>query len=80
MTWEGYAEEFADEQCALLRRKGTPFTVWGSKLTIEAFLAASPNELFLQLRYGSFVIFDTGDLKRLAEELTTKLSSSPVGA
>ncbi len=40
---------------------------------LELALAQSHSGLYLQLRYGTFVLFDTGDLGRLADEIASLL-------
>lgn len=55
----------------LLRREGTQWTLRGEQLPLELALAESDDGLFLQLRYDTFVAFDTGDLHELADELAT---------
>ncbi len=58
----------------ILKRPGTQLTVKGESVPIELALAKAESGLFLQLRYDTFVLFDTGDLDRLADELSAKLT------
>ena len=53
----------------LLRRDGTQWTLRGERFPLELALAESDDGLFIQLRYDTFVAFDTGDLEGLADEL-----------
>jgi hypothetical protein len=64
---------------ALFRRLGadnpwtTPFPEVG-EVPLELALAPSHSGLFLQLRYGTFVLFDTGDLEQLADAVADLLN------
>lgn len=53
----------------ILRRDGTQWTLRGERFPLELALAESDDGLFIQLRYDTFVAFDTGDLEGLADEL-----------
>ncbi len=55
----------------LLKRDGTKWTLRGERFPLELALAESDDGIFLQLRYDSFVAFDTGDLEKLADELAS---------
>jgi hypothetical protein len=55
----------------LLRRDGTQWTLRGERFPLELAVAESDDGVFLQLRYDTFVAFDTGDLEGLADELAT---------
>lgn len=52
------------EHHALLHRKGTEFTSQGKKVSMEAALIVDKDSLRLELRYNTFVLFDTGDLEK----------------
>src|SRR5689334_20842930 len=59
---------------AVFERAGTenPFTTLapeGRTVAVELALAPSHAGLFFQLRYGTFVLFDTGDLGQFADEI-----------
>jgi hypothetical protein len=59
---------------AVFRSPGTesPWTTPAPEVRnvpLELALAQSHTGLYLQLRYGTFVLFDTGDLGRLADEI-----------
>jgi hypothetical protein len=45
----------------------------GRDVALEVALAPSHAGLFLQLRYATFVLFDTGDLDRFADEIAEML-------
>jgi hypothetical protein len=51
----------------------TPFPE-GWAIPLELALAPSQSGLFLQLRYGTFVLFDTGDLEQLADAVADLLT------
>jgi hypothetical protein len=46
----------------------------GENVPIDLALATSPGGLYLQFRYETFCLFDTGDLERFADEIATLLS------
>ncbi|MCO6043586.1 hypothetical protein NG895_06675 [Aeoliella sp. ICT_H6.2] len=59
---------------AVLKRAGTEsgwtqFAPEGENLPLELAIAQSERGLFVQLRYEHFVLFDTGDLDRVADEV-----------
>lgn len=64
---------------ALLRRRGTQVAVSGERFPLELALVRSGSGLFVQLRYDTFVAFDTGDLDELADELAQALRDAAVG-
>lgn len=55
----------------VLKREGTQFTTRGERVPLELAVAESDEGVFLQLRYDTFVAFDTGDLEQLADELVS---------
>ncbi len=64
---------------AVFRRSGTenPWTTPlpdGDKVPLELALAQSQAGLYMQLRYGTFVLFDTGDLAQFADEIAGLLA------
>ena len=64
---------------AVLKRAGsesgwTKFSPNGENLPLELAIAESDRGLFVQLRYEHFVLFDTGDLKGIADEIAAALS------
>jgi len=72
---------------AVFRRFGTenPWTLPlpdGENVPLELALAQSHSGLYIQLRYGTFVLFDTGDLGRLADKIAGLLvpAESPAEA
>jgi hypothetical protein len=63
---------------AVFRRSETenPWTTLlpeGRNVPLELALAQSHSDLYFQLRYGTFALFDTGDLDRLADEIAGRL-------
>jgi hypothetical protein len=46
----------------------------GENLPLELAVAESDRGLFIQLRYDHFVLFDTGDLQQIADELASELA------
>ena len=58
----------------ILKRVGIKLTVKGASAPIELALAKEESGLSLQLRYDTFVLFDTGDLDRFADKISAKLT------
>ena len=84
VTWEeahlilkeaGFMEHVANPEHAIFRRDGTQLTTEGEKLPFEVALAKTETGLFLQARYDAFVLFDTGDLEKIADGLAAKLAA-----
>jgi hypothetical protein len=75
MKEAGFAEHFANPEHAIFRRAGTQLALKGEKFSIEVALARAEGGLFLQARYDTFVLFDTGDLEKFADNLAAKLRS-----
>ncbi len=63
------------EHFAVLQRKGTQLTVNGSKFSLEAALTVEHDNIIIHLRYNTFVLFDTGDLKKELDVLISKLKA-----
>lgn len=70
---EGFSEHVTNPSHLIMKRSGTQFTVSGEKVPIELAIAKAKTGLFLQLRYDTFCLFDTGDLDKLADTIVEKL-------
>lgn len=70
---EGFEERVVSPEHITMRRSGTQLTAKGQEFPIDVAVAKAELGLFLQVRYGTFVLFDTGDLGKLADELAAKL-------
>jgi hypothetical protein len=73
MKEAGFSERIANPEHAIFRRAGTQLAVKGESVAIEVALAKTEAGLFLQARYDTFVLFDTGDMQKLADDLVAKL-------
>ena len=71
----GFIEHIANPEHAIFKWAGTQATLKGEKCYLEVTLAKTETGLFLQARYDTFVIFDTGDLDKFADDLSTKLKA-----
>ncbi|MDH2391216.1 hypothetical protein QCN29_21000 [Streptomyces sp. HNM0663] len=60
----------------VLHRAGTQLTVRGDRFPLELTIAEAEDGLFLRLRYNTFVLFDTGDLERVADDLASAMTSA----
>ena len=76
------AEELGFEQTvrnpghAILKRDGTQFTLRGERFPLELAIAEAESGLFVQLRYDTFVLADTGDLEGYADEVAQALAQT----
>ena len=73
LSHEDFSEHVKNQSHVIMKRCGTWFTVSGEKLPIELAIAETETGLFLQLRYDTLVLYDTGDLGWLADSLAEKL-------
>lgn len=70
----GFTQTVANPAHAIFKRAGTQLSTSGKDFSVEAAVAKSEGGLFLQIRYDTFVLFDTGDLEKLAADLASQLS------
>ncbi len=73
MKEAGFSEHIATPEHVIFRRAGTQLAVKGEDFSIEVALAKAEAGLFLQARYDTFVLFDTGNLEELADDLAATL-------
>lgn len=69
----GFVEHIKNPSHVVLKRSGTQLTASIEKVPLELAIAEAEEGLFLQLRYDTFVLGDTGDLDNLADDLAAKL-------
>lgn len=75
MKGAGFSEHIANPEHVIFRRAGTWLAVKGEKAAVEVALAKTEAGLLLQARYDTFVLFDTGDMQKLADDLVAKLKA-----
>lgn len=73
---QGFQIHASNPHHAIFKSAGTenPWTTLapdGENVPIELAVSESQDGLYLHLRYETFVLFDTGDLKRFADDLAT---------
>ena len=71
----GFIEHIANPEHAIFKRAGTQATLKGEKVSLEVTLAKTETGLFLQARYDTFALFDTGDLDKFADDLSAKFKA-----
>jgi hypothetical protein len=71
----GFIEHIANPEHAIFKRPGTQLALKGENAPLEVALAKTETGLFLQARYDTFVLFDTGDLEKLADDLSAKFKA-----
>ncbi|GAA4903577.1 hypothetical protein [Streptomonospora salina] len=72
----GFVEHTRQPGHAVLRRNGTQAAFRGDRLPVELTVAEAEDGLLLRLRYNAFVLFDTGDLARLADEIAAAVTGA----
>ena len=77
----GFEIAVSNPSHAVFKRPGiesgwTKFAPKGENVPLELAIAASDRGLFIQLRYETFVLFDTGDLNDIASEIAAELAES----
>ena len=70
----GFREHAVNPEHIIFKRSGTQVAIKGEELSIEVAVAKAESGLFLQVRYDTFALFDTGDLAKVADGLAAKLS------
>jgi hypothetical protein len=70
----GFKEYVVNPEYIIFKQTGTQLTIKGEELPIEVVIGSAGSGIFLQARYDTFVLFDSGDLAKLADELVSKLS------
>ena len=76
MKEEGFAEHITNPEHIIFRRAGRQLLpLRGERAYLEVALAKAEAGRFLQVRYDMFILFDTGDLERVADELVEKLKA-----
>lgn len=70
----GFSVRVDNPEHAIFRRSGTQLSISGEDFPLEVAVAQADHGLFLQVRYDTFVLFDTGDLERFADELVAEVT------
>ena len=78
---QGFRLHASNPTHAVFKSEGTqnPWTTLapeGENVPIELAIAATKEGLYLQLRYETFCLFDTGDLSRFSDEIAAGLTNS----
>ena len=71
----GFIEHIANPEHTIFKRAGTQAALKGEKFSLEVTLAKTETGLFLQARYDTFALFDTGDLEKFADDLSAKFKA-----
>jgi hypothetical protein len=69
----GFREHVVNPEHFIFKRSGTQLTFKGERAPIDVAVAKTESGLFLQAKYDTFVLFDTGDLAKVADDLAAKL-------
>ncbi len=73
---EGFEVHVENPTHMIFKRKGYQIAAGAEKIPLELAIATTGSGLFFQLRYGTFVLFDTGDLNSIAGRLAEKLEAA----
>ena len=81
MQEHGFRLHASNQSHAVFKSDGTqnPWSTLapnGENVPIELALATTHSGLYLQARYETFCLFDSGDLSRLSEEIASCLSAA----
>lgn len=76
MVESGFEEHSHGSSHALFRRDGSQLTRDGRNVSLELGIVEESDKLVLQLRYDQFILFDTGDLERYADEIAETLQAA----
>lgn len=72
---QGFNEHDTGDGYALFKRLGTELTASSHKIPLEVALVKEPEGgIEMQLRYDTFVLFDTGDLETEADRIVRTLN------
>lgn len=72
---QGFVEFDVGDDYAVAKRSGTQLTMNADKIALEAALAKQGDGVELQVRYDTFVLFDTGDLDQAADRIARTIQS-----
>ncbi len=76
MLRQGFVEYDRGEDCVVVKRSGTQLTARGERFALEAALARNDGDVEMQVRYDTFVLFDTGDLEDEADRIARVVRGS----
>ncbi|WP_139828018.1 hypothetical protein [Marivirga sericea] len=68
-----YSEE---EKSLIMKKAGREFTTSGEKLPKKLSVLFQDGETVFKLQYDMFILFDTGDLKKELDAISTRLNSN----
>jgi len=71
----GFEARVVNPEHIIMKREGTQRTLKGEQFPIEAAVAKAESGLFMQVRYATFALFDTGDLELVTDELASRLAA-----
>jgi hypothetical protein len=71
----GFEDHVVNPEHIIMKREGTQRTLRGEELPIEAAVAEAESGLFLQVRYATFALFDTGDLESFTDDVASRLAA-----
>lgn len=72
----GYFIHTEDNQSLVMRKPGTEFTTAGEKFPKELSISFKNNETEIALKYDTFVLFDTGDLKEELDLIINRITTN----
>ena len=71
---EGYVRRMDGSDGVMLEKPGTRFAMSLKKVPMKAWVVERDGSLDLWLQYGTFVVFDTGDLDAEADRLAEAIA------
>ena len=77
---EGYVRRQSDSDGVFLERPGSRLSMAMKTTPIKAWVVEQGGNIELWLKYGIFVLLDTGDLSSEADRLATAIAGEGTGA
>ena len=71
---DGFVRYFGNTEHVILKRDGKKFTLNGRKVPVEVAMSNTEDGIFVRVRYDITVWFDTGDLRKLTDNMAAKIS------
>ncbi len=71
---QGFRLKYEEDGRLVFKRDGTLWTTKGEKLPLQMTIVSNDGQLGLILDYDAFVLYENGDLGRLADRLVAQLS------
>jgi len=72
----GYYIHNEDDHALVLRKSGTVFTLSGKNMPMELSILFQNNGTEISLKYDALVLFDTGDLQKELDRISSLMTNN----